>query len=395
MLNKFLLVLSVVAALVFIRKRLLRYLRYLQQDEYSSQRFLVWYRERRAFDKRGTLIGMLVGLALCWSTQQWLVLSVVLVGILALVIAAQREEDPRKAGKVRLVMTERARRIYQVAFGLLLALELATLYVLWQRELALVWLTFVVLVQLVPFGLLAAVRLLAPGERMRQVAFITEAEETLSSVATTVIGVTGSYGKTSVKNMLGEVLSTSLAATFWPKAGINTLMGNVRAVRNGLHAGYRYAVIEMGAYRTGSIAEQCALVRPTVGIITAIGEMHLERFGSVDNIYRAKTELADALPQTGILICNGDNAGARKAASEFERETTLLYGFDNTHEDLDCWVKSISFDESGSRFTLNWRGADYELQSKLLGRPAIHNLAGVFAAACVLGADPLLSLIHI
>jgi len=86
-----------------------------------------------------------------------------------------------------------------------------------------------------------------------------------------------------------------------------------------------FAVIEMAAYGRGSIQRLCNLTSHA-GIVTAVGLAHLDRFGSQENIYL--NELAQAIPKDGILVCNGDNEGARRIASEHQKAVTLLYGLD-------------------------------------------------------------------
>jgi UDP-N-acetylmuramoyl-tripeptide--D-alanyl-D-alanine ligase len=123
-------------------------------------------------------------------------------------------------------------------------------------------------------------------------------------------------------------------------------------------------------------------------LVTAVGIMHLERFGSEENIYRAKSEIAEALPADGILVCNGDSPGARRMARQHDRSTTLLYGLDLSAGHLDCFASDLSFDESGSAFTIHWNGATFAARTPLLGRPAVSNILGAFTLACALGADP-------
>jgi UDP-N-acetylmuramoyl-tripeptide--D-alanyl-D-alanine ligase len=131
----------------------------------------------------------------------------------------------------------------------------------------------------------------------------------------------------------------------------------------------------------------CELVQPQAAIITAIGVMHLERFGSQEQIYRAKTELAAAIPDNGILVCNGDDPNTRRAASQFTKQTTLLYGFD-TSAKLDCWMTELKVSPEGTKFTLHWQNRSYQGQTALLGRPALSNLMAAICTTCALGADP-------
>ncbi|MCB0335684.1 MAG: UDP-N-acetylmuramoyl-tripeptide--D-alanyl-D-alanine ligase, partial [Bdellovibrionales bacterium] len=302
------------------------------------------------------------------------------------------EADPRFMGKLRLVITQRVRRILGAAAGLYVALFVVELCIVWQLSseylVPILWALQIVSFQLVPYILVVAIRILSVDEKRRQSRYLKEAESLVTRLDPYVIGITGSYGKSSVKNMLGELLQITHKATFWPPKGVNTLMGVTAAIRNSLRPEHVTAVVEMAAYRRGSIRKLCELTPPKAGIITAIGIMHLERFGSPEEIYRAKTELAQSIPADGILVCNGDDTNARRAAEEFSKQTTLLYGFDNSKGDLACHIKEIVIKEDGTHFELVHLGKSYKSDTGLLGRPALSNAMASFTMACALGADP-------
>ncbi len=376
------------------RGRALRYLKYFQQEEYNGRRFLDWYRRQRAFDRRASLV-CLGGLALTLILSRLAPGLPTLVGWLAaaLVLAwlPRWEPDPRSDGKPTLKLTPRARRIWQVAmlvYGLALLLG-AWLHALLGADLLPgYWLTLILLVQATPAFLVLANRLLTPYENRLQHGFIQEAKGILAKVRPTVIGITGSYGKTSTKAILGACLETR-APTFWPPKSINTPMGIVREIRERLQPGFRFAIIEMGAYGVGSIRRLCELTPPQVAVITNVGAMHLERFGNLDNIYRAKSELAQALPSDGILVCNNDNPGARRMAAEFARPQTLLYGLEDSDPPPHCRMSHIRLDPEGVHFLIHWEGESYPGFTRLLGRPMLSNVLAAFTAACALGAHPV------
>ena len=365
------------ATTLFLAKRLLRYLRYLQQEEYAPSRFLGWVWSHRAFDRRGTLAILVCSLGYYYAP---------LGGALLLLAFAWWEGDPRKEGKLPLNMTARATRIYYLGWGITLALQ-CLLFLLSSPFL---WIALVLLVQATPLVLAAATLCLAPDEARRQKKLMREARERWTAVSPYAIGITGSYGKTSTKHILGELLQTTLGATFWPDKGINTPMGITREIRSRLQKHTPYAVIEMGAYGPGSIKRLCDLTPPHAGIITGIGIAHLDRFGSEDIIRKTKGELAQAIPHNGILVCNGDNGGTRRLAQENPKKQTLLYGFDKTKGPLDCWIENYTATLEGARFVLHWEGERYEVKTPLLGKSAISNIAAAFTMACALGAQPAL-----
>ena len=379
-------------SILFFVRRSLRYLRYFQQEEYNPTRFANWFFEKRAFDRRGSAIALLTwAVTLLSQGRLPFTLPLSLVAAVVLVIIALREEDPCIVGKLTLKMTERATWIYRTALvvytlivllagvGLLLASVPAAPS--W------FWLVQVFFFQTTPAWLIVGNALLWPNEKSRQAGFIKEAESILGQVDPFVIGITGSYGKTSTKAILGKILECC-EPTFWPPGSINTPMGITREIRERLKPEHHFAVIEMAAYRRGSIQRLCELTPPRAGIITAVGLMHLDRFGSQEDIYLAKSELAQAIPKDGILVCNGDNEGARRIASEYQKAVTLLYGLDTDKGHLDCWMSDVGSLESGTSFTVHWQGKQYKGFTRLLGKPMLSNILSAFTMACALGNDP-------
>jgi len=372
----------VAAQVVIVWRRLLAYLRYFQQESYGRSRFLAWVGVRSFTDPAFWL-----SIATAWSWDRGLLsgaaASIVFTAV-ALVLALG-QPDPRRSGKITLKMTWRATRVVAVAATLAFAL--------WA-----VWLTFdrvdvrgtltagaLVLAGL-PLWLVGADVVLSPYERSVQRRFEADAIRTLRQVHPTVIGITGSYGKSSTKAMLAHILQFN-APTLAATGSINTLMGITRHIREQLVPGHRFLVVEMGAYGIGSIRRLCRLTPPAAAIITAVGDMHLERFGSLDTIVVAKRELAEALPAGGLLVVNADSPGALKIAKTVPDRRVLLYG-ESSAEDLETRVEQVRFTNDGTLFVLATRGRQYACFAPIHGRPIVLNLAGAFTLAVALGLDP-------
>lgn len=381
------------AVILFFTRRGLRYLRYFQQEEYNGVRFKDWLLEKRTFDKKGTVIALLAaGLSRFASGGDMvLCLIVCLVAGTGLVFVGFSEEDPRKVGKIKLNMTDRATAIYNLALGLYftaVVLKISGTYAFGAGDnIYWYWLVAAVLIQSSPLWIVLANAILWPSEFKKQQAFRQEAKDILADYQPYTIGITGSYGKTSTKAILGGILE-AIEPTFWTPGSINTEMGITRQIRENLKPQQQIAIIEMGAYQIGSIAKLCRFTPPNAGLVTAVGVMHLERFGGAENIYQAKCELAQAVPQNGILVCNGDNPGARKMAMEYPKDTTLLYGLEPEQGHLDCWMSDIDASVAGTNFVIHWQGKEYPGFTKLLGVPMLSNLVGAFTMACALGKDP-------
>jgi UDP-N-acetylmuramoyl-tripeptide--D-alanyl-D-alanine ligase len=118
-----------------------------------------------------------------------------------------------------------------------------------------------------------------------------------------VVGVTGSYGKSTTKEILADILSKKYKVLKTP-VNNNTAIGIAQLILSKLDENCEIFVVEMGAYKIGEIKEICDMVRPQIGIITAINEQHLALFGTIENTIKAKFELVDCLPDTGLAILN-------------------------------------------------------------------------------------------
>jgi UDP-N-acetylmuramoyl-tripeptide--D-alanyl-D-alanine ligase len=373
----------------FMHRRLLRYLQFFQQEEYNGQRFLVWLWQTKAFDTRGLMACAVSWLGATLAPDPNRSLPYLLVGALFTTLGFL-ERDPRRQGKLPLNMTDRVRRIYRLAFlflcGALLALVFLEQGLLHCGCPSGLWVSLALLLQAIPLSLVLANLALLPAEKRRQAGFVADARRILRDTHPTVIGITGSYGKTSTKMILNEMLSM-VAPTFTLGRSINTVMGITREIRARMKPGHRYAVIEMGAYQRGSITQLCALTPPQAGIITAVGVMHLERFGSPENVLLAKAELAQAVPPDGILVCNGDDPKTRTIARQNPKRQTLLYGFDS-RQPLDCSMTDIQTTDAGTTFIVHWQGKQYPGVTPLCGRPMLSNILAAFTMACALGHDP-------
>jgi len=278
-------------------------------------------------------------------------------------------------------MTSRAKRIYAIALALTAAIGVAAALV---SETVLVW---IVAVQLVPFALIAANQLLAPFEARVQRRYWDEARARLDQLKPTVIAITGSYGKTSVKHILGHVLETA-APTLITPGSVNTAMGIARVIRERLQPQHRYFVVEMGAYGVGSIARLCALTPPQIGIITAIGKAHYERFKSLDAVAHAKFELAEAARDNNGTVIVADDVLEFAWPREFverHRDIAITVG---SGDSADLVIERLHQDADGIVAAIRWRGAAYELRAPLFGLHQGRNIALAFAAACSLGLRP-------
>ena len=230
--------------------------------------------------------------------------------------------------------------------------------------------------------------MLKPVEKNIQNGFRNEAVDRLNAVNPKVVSITGSYGKTSVKHIVGHVLSLNTKTVTTP-GSVNTEMGVARILREDLAADTEFFVTEMGAYGIGSIARLCRFTPPKVGIITAIGPAHLERFKTLENTAKAKFELADAVlaEPDGHMILHesvmkyGDNF-------DFITQNRSRVSVVGPNSDNEFVLESSSQTKDGISAVINHSGQSYEVFAPLFGEHHASNMALAFATAVVVGIDP-------
>lgn len=197
-----------------------------------------------------------------------------------------------------------------------------------------------------------------------------------------VIGITGSYGKTSTKFYLQKLLSSKYNVLMTPES-YNTTMGVVKTVREMLDATYDIFICEMGAKNVGEIKEICDIVKPKYGIITSIGPAHLESFKSMENIVKTKFELCDALPEDGIIFLNGDN---QYIANHTPSRKAVYYGTENNNLEK-VFGDNISVSDKGTSFTAHTETDSFDYDTSILGKHSVVNILGCIAVARFLGCD--------
>jgi UDP-N-acetylmuramoyl-tripeptide--D-alanyl-D-alanine ligase len=230
---------------------------------------------------------------------------------------------------------------------------------------------------LVPFLLFLCNVLNHPIEEGINNRFINEAKEIVASMPNlTVIGITGSFGKTSTKYFLTKLLSGTYNVLMTP-GNYNTVLGVTKTVREQLKATHEVFVCEMGARRVKEIKGVCDIVHPDLGVITSIGAQHLETFGSMENIIHTKLELADAVPADGKVFLNYDNEILRSQKID---KTVVTYGVEN--RDTDFHPEHVQVTERGSEFDIAFPdGSTGHFVTPLIGMHNVLNLAGCIAVA--------------
>lgn len=195
-----------------------------------------------------------------------------------------------------------------------------------------------------------------------------------------VVAITGSFGKTSTKEMLYTLLVKNFQVVKTPKS-FNTPMGIAQTIIEDLKVNTQIFIVEVGAYRRGEIAKLAQFLKPKLGLITAVGPQHLERFGSLENIALAKFELAEYLISCGnTVILNGENDYLVKLGSQ-KNGKVVFYGRDSD----PIYASSPRLSNEGSQFILHVGRGVQKIELPLYGEHHIQNFLAAASIALRLG----------
>lgn len=290
-----------------------------------------------------------------------------------------------KKAKKPLVYTDRVKRLtvtavlafFLPAAAVFFALGLAFDDFVFSGGIALIYASAVV--GLMPLFIMLCNLINTPVEASVRRKFTNEAKRLLSeNKQLKVIGVTGSYGKTSVKYFLSSILQARFNVLMTPE-NFNTPMGVVRTVRERLSPLCEVFVCEMGAKRVGEIKELCDLVHPTIGVITAVGPQHLDTFKTQENVRKTKFELAYALPEDGTVYLCADSEELMKEEYKGRR---VLY---STTGKGDYNAENVRLSDAGTTFTVVHGEEKMEFTMPLIGAHNVMNVTGAIAVARGMG----------
>ena len=363
----------------------------LQLDGYKTHRYLKWIRQhlKNCFEVKEVLVigGLLVLTAFYpqyHDTWFFPVLCVAWSGFQVYLITRRKKVEVKKP----LVYTARAKRVFGLSICLLVGL--ATTLVLIAKTSP--WRIAIFLFSEVSvINLTIANLLIYPLERTINEAYLFSARRRIKTLQPRVIGITGSYGKTSTKYILHQILSQKFNTLMTPNS-YNTPMGICKVIRGDLTPEHEVFIVEMGAYKRGDIRELCNLAFPQIGILTAVGPQHLERFKSIENITKGKYELIESLPADGLAVFNCDNeicAGLadkrEQTGSSVRRYATEESAVASVADTADLIATHVRYTDNGLAFTVHANTekfdiTDTEIQTRLLGK---HNVSNILAAMTV------------
>jgi UDP-N-acetylmuramoyl-tripeptide--D-alanyl-D-alanine ligase len=363
-------VIPAAAAVAAIAVADFRWLRVMQREHYIAGSCLVTARRWARCKPPNQVLAALTGVAALAALARWWPVPAAVAAVAAAAGAAVFPAGmPLVGTPQRLVWTPRLRRL--AACCLLLEVLLAGAVAALGAPAALG-----TLAAAVPAVIDGGALIAAPLEALLARRYKAAARATLARVAPRVIAVTGSYGKTSTKNHLRDLLSGVFEVVASP-ASWNNAAGLARTVNEYVTPATELLVAEMGTYGPGEIRAMCAWVRPEIGIITAIGPMHLERMKTLDTVTRAKSEILEG---TRVAVLNVDDDRLAQLAGQLPGE--VIRCGTGRQPGLD-----LSLERALDSVTVRYRG---EVLGAFEAQPGVHlgNVACALAAAFAAGAPP-------
>lgn len=359
----------------------------LQQNSYRPERYWRWLRNSNDLSSVWRLVDLaMIFLLMASNLLPFQVASLIIAIVCvtkAFIILGRKFKKP-------LVFTKRVWRIYiltvLLSAGAVTAVALSTAGKIYAEIYYGFQITLLVILGISGLSwmvVLISLYLLIPVEKRINARYRSEAMKILkANPDLKVIGVTGSYGKTSTKHYLQRILSEKYETLMTP-GSYNTPMGVIRTVREMMQPFTEVFICEMGAKQPGDVKEICDIVHPSAGVITAVGPMHLETFKTIENVQATKFELADAIPADGFVVVNNDFTHC--ASREVANTACIRYAASNT-EGADYTAGDIRYGSDGTTFTVRPpEGKEMEFHTRLVGECNVSNLLAAIIVGLKLG----------
>lgn len=347
-----------------------------QLNGYYTDMFYKWFMTNKGLWFRPYELILIGGMALLFLSTH-IGLTLLGLALLMLHFYFYRLIQTAYPAKKKMVYTPRVKRMLTTDALLFIALT----YLLAPLPNTYIFILCVFFYVFSPVFIVLSNGINAPIEKSVNNHYISEAKDLLkANPDLVVIGITGSYGKTSTKNVLHAMLSKDFNVLMTPES-YNTTMGVTRTIRSDLKPTHQVFIAEMGAKKVGDIRELCEFVNPSMGIITSIGPQHLDTFKTFENIISTKGELFKYLRKGGTAFVNASDPNV---LNQPKRDDLTYVTFSSETLDIatDYAIEAISIDANGSSFTLCHQPTQKKvrLSTKLLGR---HNLSNIVAGAAV------------
>ncbi len=346
----------------------------LQLEHYYKDRYLKWMKQNInvVFDIKKIILLLISSIILALKGYENIGVALTIATYILLWITI-----PLKKEKKPFVVTKRVKR--QLLVYLILVIILGTLVNVFNDSLSIIVLNIIAMISYVFVYVVALIT--TPIEKCINDSFCRKASQKLREIPELkIIGITGSFGKTSTKYAINTILSQKYNCLMTP-ASYNTTMGVVRTINEDLKPIHNSFICEMGAKYIGDIKEICDIVHPNIAVITAVGPQHLDTFKTIENVSKTKFELVDSLDdEKGIAFVNWEDENIRKVKIN---KKFIKYGL---NKDSDYYAENIEINERGSSFNVVMPGnRKINIKTKLLGKLNVLNIVCGVAVADKLG----------
>ncbi len=373
-----LIVIAYFSALVLVAVNIDKYMHIFQQSFYEYDEFFPALKTTRSL--KGGIYEALIFIVsiLCIFNPYFLYLLIV-----TNLFVAITNINNRPVAKKKFVYTSRVKITYAIIALVLLITVLGVFNIgkLEYSELVLVPLSLFKYFSV--FMILFGNFLAQPILKLTNRRYIKEAKEIINSNSKMkIIGITGSYGKTSTKNIVTALLEQKFITVMTPKS-YNTTLGVVKTIREEIKPYTEVFVCEMGAARLGEIKQICQIAQPDISVITSIGPQHLTSFKTMDNIQKGKFEIVTYAKPDAMAILNVDNNYIKDGIEKYAKDKEVIeYSLNG---DTRYKVENIEMSDKGSVFDIVEEGYKITVETKLLGIHNIYNIVCAVAIARELG----------
>lgn len=376
----FILSLVIYFAYIFLKSK--KYMHMLQQNWYNDgNRYFKWICDNylKVFITLELAFVLIAFVPIKYSVYIFIIFYIVLYYIFKNKLSKEQTKKP-------LVFTARIKRLYTTMIILYLIAIIPIIIGFNDNNIREYYIYICFLSYINPFVIMACNTINKPIEKIVFYHYKRLAKNKLYSMNNLKrVGITGSYGKTSCKNALNDILNVKYNS-FATEKSFNTMNGLMISINNKLDKFSDVFIAEMGAFREGEIKEKCDFIKPKYGILTTIGTAHLESFKSRENICKAKFELIESLPDDGIAILNKDD----KYQVNYDIKSKckkVWIAIDN--KDADIYAENIKLTNKGTKFTCVFKKTKekIELETKLLGKHNVYNILDAVALAHEFGLN--------
>lgn len=357
-----------------------KYFHILQLKGYKIKKFMGWYFNSQnyiteiIFAASTIIFNFIINFANLWVKNIFFSTLGAITYFVCVVLISRKKLDSKQT-KVQFVKTPRVIRLYVTFF--IVNVVICFFTNVWFKNINFLQYTFVPINFTLFTFLIASAKIInVPFEKIINSFYIEKSKNKLKQMPNLIkIGITGSAGKTSVKNILDHILSIKYKVFSTPHS-YNTPLGICRSINENMSLDSEIFVAELGAKQKNDITSLCKYLEVDLGIVTSISKQHILTFKNIENIYLTKKELPDYLNEK-LCVYNFDDNLCKKM---YENKNGKKCGVSIQNNDADIFASDIKIEDFVTHFNLHFKNKSYEVVTKLLGK---HNVTNILLATAL------------